>query len=42
MRPVCLPTNPFGVGWDEGTLGTVKSNAMTLGEKATLIISAYV
>jgi FK506-binding protein 1 len=36
---------PIGVGrvikgWDEGTLGTVKSNAMTLGEKATLIISA--
>jgi hypothetical protein len=42
MRPVSLFTDPFGIGWDEGTLGTVKSNAMTLGEKATLVISAYV
>ncbi|KAH7382513.1 hypothetical protein DE146DRAFT_230045 [Phaeosphaeria sp. MPI-PUGE-AT-0046c] len=36
---------PVGVGrvisgWDEGILGSAKSSPMTLGEKATLIISA--
>jgi hypothetical protein len=29
-------------GWDEGILGSASSSSMTLGEKATLTISAYV
>jgi hypothetical protein len=32
----------FCIGWDEGVLGTADSSPMTLGEKATLIITAYV
>ncbi|OAL03366.1 hypothetical protein IQ06DRAFT_344626 [Phaeosphaeriaceae sp. SRC1lsM3a] len=36
---------PVGVGrvilgWDQGILGSAKSSPMTLGEKATLVISA--
>lgn len=32
----------MGTGWDEGILGSGSSAPMSLGEKATLTISAYV
>jgi FK506-binding protein 1 len=35
-------TDSSAAGWDEGILGSSDSAPMSLGEKATLTISAYV